>query len=381
MSSTTPGTTPTADWLPRKTNTTDRTEADTCSSGDAEPWPGDTADFGRAAKEKKAKANGNTSERKIAPPKSFTADELLALDIPEPQMLIPGLLPMAGACLLFGALKSNKTLIAVQIAIAVTTKHALFDYYSIAESGPVMILEQDDPGSEGSIKSILSKSRVPANGIPLRLYPRDPRFSFGQSFIDWLKAEITENKRRLVVLDSYTALRPSRGHGIDIVKVEHAELTMLDVLAKETNCCILVIHHDSKGSVALDWSQRAGGTYAMGAAVEALIHTMRFPELASNADERLVQVRGRHVRGTEMVLRFIENSLDHDHIIEGPAAPLYPLLKQIHSAFGDQVFTPKGLIAATGVSHSTAHRQIERLHQADALTKVGYGEYKLAAKP
>jgi hypothetical protein len=347
-------------------------------ASNGEPRPGDSSDFVRAAKGRKANG-GDAGEKKTAePPRSYTADELLALNIPEPQMLIPGLLPMSGACMLFGALKSNKTLVAVQAAIAVASKHPLFDYYSIGESGPVMILEQDTPASEGGIKSILMRSRVPTKGIPLRLYPKDDRFSFGTEFLDWLRTEITKNSFRLAVLDSYTALRPSRGHGIDIVKVEHAELTTLDVLAKETNCCILVVHHDSKGSSSLDWAQRMGGTFAMGIAVEALIHIMRFPDLAGNSAERLMQVRGRHLDGVEMVLRFRRDSLDHDHILEGDAAPLYPLILQVRSAIGDQVFTPKGLIETTGVSRATAHRHIDRLFQAGALRRLNRGEYQLA---
>lgn len=334
--------------------------------------PGATDDFVRAAK------NGTSNEkRKIEQPKIISADELLAMDIEEPSMLIPELLPTGGACLLFGAQKSNKTLIAVQVAIAVATGHALFDYYSISEHGPVLVVEQDDPAGASSIKGILERSPVPTKGIPLSVCPYHEGLTFGAEFIDWLRGEIKARGLRLVVLDSYTALRPSRGHGIDIVKVEQTELNLLDRLAKETNCCILIIHHDSKGSSALDWSQKSAGTYAMGAATEVQIHTCRFPELASNAPERLLQVRGRHIDGTEMVLRFRKPSLDHEHIIEGGAASLFPLLQQIKSAFGNEVFSPKGLIAATGVSRSTGYRYIERLYQANALRKHGYGEYIL----
>jgi hypothetical protein len=313
------------------------------------------------------------------PPRILSVDELLAMDLPKPEMLVADFLPLSGACLLVGAPKSNKTLIAIQTAIAVASGNALFNFYRVLSPGSVLFIEQDDPAGASSMKEIFERSPISVKGKPLFMCPRLP-LTFGSGFIDWLKREIIDHKHRLVVLDSYTALRPSRGAGVDIVKVEQAELAMLDELAKETACTIIVIHHDSKGSSNLDWSQKAAGTYAMGAATEAQIHTSRFPDLPSNAPERLVRIRGRHLGDKEMVLRFREATLDHEHVLEGGGAPLYPLIVQIESSFGKAVFTPKELCAATGVSRATAHRQLDRLSLSNVLKKRGFGEYALDLK-
>jgi hypothetical protein len=155
-------------------------------------------------------------------------------------------------------------------------------------------------------------------------------------------------------------------------------MTMLDQLAKRTNCTIIVIHHASKGSAAMDWSDRAAGTFAMSAATEAQIHVSRFAELDSAAPERLVRIRGRHLEGSELVLRFRKDTLDYEHVLEGGAASVYPLVLQIQTAFGIQPFSPKDLCHQTGVSKATAHRHIDRLYRANALSKRGFGEYVLA---
>jgi AAA domain len=238
-------------------------------------------------------------------------------------MLIEGFMPSAGASLMFGAPKSNKTLLAVQAGIAVASGHPFCDQYRVIEPGPVLMIEQDDPAGAASVKGILQCSPVPVAGIDFSLAPRVP-FSFGLQFIEWLESEIRSRSLRLVILDSYTALRGSRTSGIDIVKAEQTDLTLLDDLAKRTGCAILIIHHDSKGSAGLDWSSRAAGTFAMGAATEAEIHVSRFGDLDSNAPERLVRLRGRHLEGLEMVLRFRKDTLDHEHVLEGGAAPFFP---------------------------------------------------------
>ena len=106
---------------------------------------------------------------------------------------------------------------------------------------------------------------------------------FGPDLLAWLEEQIISRSLRLAVLDSYTALRGSRGSGIDIVKVEQHDLNMLDQLAKRTGCAIVMVHHASKGSTALDWSDQAAGTFAMSAATESQIHVSRFRDLDGNA--------------------------------------------------------------------------------------------------
>src|SRR5436190_20030115 len=74
-------------------------------------------------------------------------------------------------------------------------------------------------------------------------------------------------------------MRGPRQRGVDIVKAEQQELTEHDALAKRTGCAILLIHHTSKGSAGLDWSEKAAGTFAMSAATESQINISRFAEM------------------------------------------------------------------------------------------------------
>jgi AAA domain len=303
--------------------------------------------------------------------------DVLALDTPAPSMLIEQIVPERGASLIVGAAKSNKTLLAVQMGIAVASGNPFLENYRVLRPGPVLIVEQDDPGGAASLKTILGVSPVPVADIPFFLAPRVP-FNFGSELLAWLEEQIVTRGLHLVVLDSYTSLRGSRGNGIDIVKAEQHDLTMLDELAKRTGCAIVVIHHASKGAATLDWDSQAAGTFAMTAATESQMHVSRFRDLDGNAPERLIRIRGRHQEGLELVVRFRKGTLDHEHVLEGGAAPLFPLIAQLQTAFGAQPFGPKELTHATGVSRATAHRQIDRLYRADVLTKRGYGEYVLS---
>jgi hypothetical protein len=171
------------------------------------------------------------------------------------------------------------------------------------ESRSALVIEQDDPAGIAAIQDILNV--YPGVLHPKKFYaPEKPDFILGEGFIEWLENEIRQRDIGLVVLDSYTAMRTRRQQTSDIVKEESDDFTLLNALAKRAGCVILVLHHLSKSSVTLDWDQQGAGTFAIGAAVDGLLRISRFRDLPSNAPERLVQVRGRHISGEEIVLRF-----------------------------------------------------------------------------
>jgi predicted HTH transcriptional regulator len=49
--------------------------------------------------------------------------------------------------------------------------------------------------------------------------------------------------------------------------------------------------------------------------------------------------------------------------------------EQIKAHLGMKPFSPKDLCHETGVSHATAHRQIDRLRQCGVLNKCARGQY------
>jgi RecA-family ATPase len=312
-------------------------------------------------------------------PTILSVADILALNVPIASMLIEGIVPAAGASMIVGAPKSGKTLDAAQKAIAIASGAALYGQYPVSNSGPVLIVAQDDPAGIASTQAILKRSRVSVEGIPLFVVPRVP-FEFGVDFIEWLGEKISKYALRAVVLDSYTSLRGSRPKGIDIVKVEQGDLSALDGLAKTTQCSILVIHHCSKGASGLDWTQNAAGTFAMSAATESQIHISRFNELDNAAPERLVRIRGRHSEDLEIVLKFQKDSLDFDFVMQGAAAAVYPTLLQLEALFGANPFSPKELSSATGWSPATATRHIGRLYRAGVIDKRGFGSYAVVAR-
>lgn len=314
---------------------------------------------------------------KVSGPMVLGVTDILAANTPAASMLIERVLGDRGASLMVGAAKSGKTLNAVQMAIAIAGGYSLYGNYRVLKPGPVLVVEQDDPAGLSSVQAILKRSSLPVDRLPFHLVA-GASFEFGVEFLAWLESQITKFRIRFAVLDSYTALRGARPKHIDIVKAEQFDLQQLDALGKRTDSCILIIHHSSKGSSSLDWSEKAAGTFAMSAATESQIFISRFPDLDGAAPERLVRIRGRHSEDLEMVLRFNKETLSFEYVLDGAAAPLYPFIVELRAAFGQRPFSPKELTHATGLSVATVHRQLGRLYGAGAVQKRGFGEYVLA---
>jgi hypothetical protein len=131
---------------------------------------------------------GATSSRAKVP-EVLSVAELFQVEFPVPEMLIDGMTPMRGASLIVGSAKSGKTILAVQMSIAVASGRALFDNYRVREQGAVLIVEQDDPAGAGSIKTILQKAGV-TEKTPLFVVSQLP-FNFGLDLLEWMENQIS----------------------------------------------------------------------------------------------------------------------------------------------------------------------------------------------
>ena len=297
--------------------------------------------------------------------------------IVKPKDVIDGLIKVPSITLLVSPPKTGKTILLAQIVMSVVNGLHLFDNYeNYYKAGQVsgLIVEWDDQQGESSLQDFLIKCRAsrPDQAIDIVTRPKDAFTISDAEFKPWLIAEIRKRPNRAICgLDSLTALR---GFGSDdkkrnIVKLEASEITMLGEVSMETQCGVVVVHHDSKSAAALDTFSRAAGTYALAACSEAQIVLGRFSELASDDPARLMSVRGRHIRGMETVLKFREDTLDFDFMLDGAAARYYPELRQLLRGLRGKSFDAKAAEQETGWSRGKTYQVLGQLTWAGILVK------------
>lgn len=307
---------------------------------------------------------------------SKSIGDLMSMTLTKSDTLIEGIIPTPGLTVLAGSKKAGKTVWAAQVAMSIAAGETLCGYYRIQQSGPVLFIEQDDPAGAASLKDIIERSPLPLMDKPFR-WIAGSEWILGPEFLAALEAEIREHGLRLVVIDSYTAIRSTRKSGGDVVKSEAEDFRSLDTLGKRLGCAILLLHHISHGNSNQHWSDRAAGTFAIGACSECQVYIDRYRDLDINAPERLVRIEGRHIPSAAHVLRFRPDTLDYEHVYEGGAAEFWADLLDIKRHFGGRVFSPKDYCQETGTARATAHRLIARLATTGVLQRRGYGEYAL----
>jgi hypothetical protein len=326
--------------------------------------------------------NGRKAEKKLVLPEALSVDQILDLEVAPPETLIENLLPRRGLAMITGAQRSGKTVFAAQAAIALATNRALFDYYQLRAHGPAIFMEKDDPGGNASFKEMYMRAKVP-RGTPIHHYPHDRiPIPLGHGFLEWLDIIVPKYGAVLVVLDSYTALRPARKSGGDLVLDERREIGELDELAKRLGCLILLIHHESittRSNSSLDWDARGAGTYGMTMATECQIAISRYRDLAIDAPERLLRFRSRHLKEHQLTLCYQQASGLFDHVVDGRAAPLYHLIHEIKRHVQGEQFMAKDLEEPLGISRPTAFRHLALLVSAGAVWRAPPGGgYRLA---
>lgn len=158
------------------------------------------------------------------------------------------------------------------------------------QRGRVLIIDAENPRRE-------VKRRVKRLGLdPERtkyLRTRAPILETG--FSDWLYEEITSHQADLLVLDSQRGLWGGDEKEAGEVRLFYTELRNV---AEETNCAIVVIHHDNKG---LTFS----GSTDIDAAVDFRIHMTRDPKDKTIRYLDQAKMRGaEELAQIEVVIRF-----------------------------------------------------------------------------
>lgn len=308
-------------------------------------------------------------------PGAITDAELRKMIFPGSEPLVEQWVYGPGLGLITGASKDGKTVLAVQIAQSCANKLHFLDYYATRQAN-CLIVEWDDQQGGGSLKDFVKKTRAARDSQPISYSIRaeidDLDFNLTDpEFVPWLRDLIKKHQARLVVLDSYTALRGYHSGGRDVVKVEAGEMLLLQKLAIELNCCILLIHHASKSSAHLDRHSRSAGSFAIQAVSEFQIVVERFRELSEEDPMRLVSVRGRHLRGLQMALKFREDTLDFDWVMDGPAAEEFPRLRHLLRAFRGKSFTVPEITKEIGWAKTQAYALMSRLGSSGLVLKDG----------
>lgn len=171
----------------------------------------------------------------------WTADELLAVEFPEPNWAIPGILT-EGLAILAGRPKLGKSWLALQWAWSVGAGGMVFDQK--VKQGKVLYLALEDNARRIQRRQ---KAQGWKSGADVTFETAWPDMLDGG--LQELTLRLENQKHALVVIDTL-----SRAMYFDQNEVHRATsvLSPLQQLALKHNCCILLIDHHKKSAFTVD---------------------------------------------------------------------------------------------------------------------------------
>jgi DNA-binding transcriptional ArsR family regulator len=172
--------------------------------------------------------------------KTWALTDLLSTEFPEPEWVVPDLLP-TGEAILAGRPKLGKSFLALQLALALGAGARFLDrplvkgrcLYIALEDSPKRLQRRLRGMKAEAIEGLDFAFRWPALNEP--------------AGIDALATAIHRDGLRLVVIDTIARAIRGRLDWDDIAQVT-AMLGQLQELAMATDCCILLIDHHRKGN-------------------------------------------------------------------------------------------------------------------------------------
>ena len=186
------------------------------------------------------------AQEAVAARTSWTVDELLSANFPQPRWIVPAILPV-GLASLAGRPKLGKSWLALQLAIAVAGGGRFLD--TPVERGPVLYLALED--SPRRLKSRLEALKAAA-GVPLHFHTDWLPLNGEAGGMEDLQRLAARMQPRLIVIDTLARSFTSFVDWNDLARTTGA-LGGLQSLALDRDLCVLCVdHHRKVGAMAAD---------------------------------------------------------------------------------------------------------------------------------
>lgn len=301
------------------------------------------------------------------------AADLLALDLPELQWIVPDILP-EGTTVAAAPPKIGKSCLVYQIAVEVAVGGELLGRRVASGSALYLALEDGQRRGQSRLAAALGNRTMPRGRLEVRWSSRKVGEGLEEDLRAWLD---THEDARFVAIDTLGKVRPrSNGHrNAYEVDVEHLG-RLQDVFRDASGAALLVVHHSRKEATD-DFLASVSGTYGITGSADTTLVLKRkrhetFGELV---------VTGRDVAEAEIPVRFDEGlwSAAPDSL---PAASFEraEVYRTIETA--GPIF-PKAIADRLGMSRTSVQNMVDKLVGSGAVARTtgGYVAAKVSYIP
>ena len=335
---------------------------DACLSGDPPEDKITIGTFFKYAKEARLTTN------KLEEIEEVTASKLMEMEFPETKWMVPSIIP-EGLSLLCGKPKSGKSILSLNLAVAVATGGMAFNKVSVEQSGVLYLaLEDTHRRLQERLKAVLQNSEPPESLILSTEFK-----SILDGGIKQLGTWLEQHKDvGFVIIDTYARIKGRKSNSTDIFLDDYNELVEIKDVADSHKIGILLVHHTRK-EPSDDVFDTVLGSTGIAAAVDTII-------MLTNINYKgTLHVRGRDVEETALALELDSNTLSWVLVGDAGEYSLSTERREIVTLLREKGLPMKlkDIADALGKMKSNIGHMISGLVEEGFLVKARYGEYAI----
>lgn len=194
--------------------------------------------------------------------------DLIQMDLPEPHFIIDQILP-EGLCVLSGAPKIGKSWLAMNLTTAIAQGSLALGRFDCSQGTVLHASLEDSPRRFGfRIRKVIGSSPVPTGAYFTNSLPPVEVQGKGATCADILQKWLEDYREscRLIVIDTFQKIRPSKSRQDTLYQSDYKDLEPLKQLADTYSICVLVVHHDRKQPSEDPFHRISGSTGITGSA-------------------------------------------------------------------------------------------------------------------
>ncbi|MHA2789678.1 AAA family ATPase [Corynebacterium sp. S7] len=341
-------------------------------------------------------AGGPTAEQEQAAQESLIArferlaigaDELDALDLPDPEWIVPGILT-EGLGMIAAAPKIGKSWFVLEVGLAVAMGGRALGSIEVKQR-PVLYfaLEDNRRRLKKRIRALMPDGAPHPTNFHLITEARDLNdvILLGQVFQD-----LYEGEAPLIIVDTLGRVKQGKTSSQSQYDADYKDGAMLQerLANRVAGSAVLVVHHTNKGAHE-DFLDGISGTQGVAGAYDTLLVLKR----SRQSDEGILQLTGRDIENeTEYALRTVGGkwSLIGGSLAQSEAAAEQvkandkavnfgdrkrKILEVVNRAMPGAPVSPHEVSIALDIDKQVASNNLAQLAKAGQIVKAGYGRY------
>ena len=245
------------------------------------------------------KLNDSEDIKKILLPPTLSDLDILCTDFPEPNWIVPGLLP-EGLTIFGGKPKAGKSTLCLSLAHTIASGGKFLGEIQV-ERQEVLYLALEEMPRRLKLRLVkMLNESAPTGKIHFGF--RWPKIDQGglEMLDSWLK---DHPNTKLVIIDTLARLRGVKRQGSTPYEADYNEIATLKKVADSHSAAFMVIHHLRKAA-SYDMIDMISGSVGLTAAADTIAILQRF---GGQVDAELF-LTGRDIEEKELALKFHEDT-------------------------------------------------------------------------